>query len=254
PAESWRSWHAEIMPDSGIPAAALSTAARAGFLTLSPLFLPTRLHEDPKLERLNPRARQEVPVSAMRHMLVFSANHAWRPCAWGLLAATLAALLPVPAAAAADAASKLVVGYVAAVSSDHFVPVLDRAGYPGQVRGTQVRLALDRNTRVLDSERPAAPAAIQVRRQATVIYDETRGTNVAREVRLIGTLPAGVALPGAETTPRNPPEPDSSPTGAVTRGDGWPTSSDAFVAKCSRSYGRADRTTRSSRRASRASA
>jgi hypothetical protein len=167
-------------------------------------------------------------VSAMRHVLVFSANHAWRPCAWGLLAATLAALLPVPAATTADADSKLVVGYVTAVSSDHFVLVLDRAGYPGQVRGTQVRLALDRNTRVFDGERPAA---IQVRRQATVIYDETRGTNVAREVRLIGTLSAGIALPGADTAPRNPPAPGSSPTGAVARGDGWRTSYDAFVAE-----------------------
>lgn len=36
------------MPDSDAPAAAFSTAARAGFLILNPLVLPTRFHEEPK--------------------------------------------------------------------------------------------------------------------------------------------------------------------------------------------------------------
>jgi hypothetical protein len=133
-----------------------------------------------------------------------------------------------PATATAD--SKLIVGYVAAVSSGHFVLALDRDGYPGQVRGTQVRLALDANTRVLEGERPSTPAAIEVRRQATVLYDDTKGVNVAREVRLLGMLPPGVALPGGATGGGDT-RPPNVPAGSVARGDTWRTSYDAFLAE-----------------------
>jgi hypothetical protein len=98
----------------------------------------------------------------------------------------------------AAATPKTIVGYVAVVSPGEFVLVLDRDGYPGQVTGSQVRLSLPADARIFDRERPATAAAIQVRRQATVVYEERHDTNVAREVRLLGALPASVPLPGAK--------------------------------------------------------
>ena len=52
------SWHAAIIADSGAAAATFPTAARAGFLTLSPLFSPTHFHEEPFLYSADDKRRR----------------------------------------------------------------------------------------------------------------------------------------------------------------------------------------------------
>jgi hypothetical protein len=51
PARASGHWHAAIIVDSRAAAATFPTAARAGFLTLSPLFSPTHFHEEPEKRR-----------------------------------------------------------------------------------------------------------------------------------------------------------------------------------------------------------
>lgn len=145
-----------------------------------------------------------------------------------LVLAAMAITVPAWRATGSDVDTlKLIVGYVAAASSSDFVLVLDRDGYPGQIRGTKVRFALAPDTRVIDGGRRVAAAAITVRRAATVLYDDTKGRNVAREVRLTGALPPGVALPGAEADSRPSPSPALSHGNAER--DAWRTSYDAFI-------------------------
>jgi len=50
PARASGSWHAAIIADSRAAAATFPTAARAGFLTLRPLFSPTHFHEEPNMK------------------------------------------------------------------------------------------------------------------------------------------------------------------------------------------------------------
>ena len=122
----------------------------------------------------------------------------WNRCVRStLLAFAFAASVTlVPMHPASAQQQKMIVGYVAAVSSNGFVVVLDRDGYPGQVRGMELQFTVAPGTRILDHERPAHLSALEVRRQATVMYEESKGVNVAREVRLLGSLPPGVPLPG----------------------------------------------------------
>lgn len=163
-------------------------------------------------------------------------NRLWRAAGCVILAATVMLVPRNPAAARDDANAKLVVGYVAAVSVKELVIVLSADGYPGQKRGMQVRFAMTPGTRVLDRERPATADAIAVRREATVTYDEANGANVAREVRLLGALPAGVAMPSVPAYADAQPAPDAArrPPDGLGRGEAWRTSYDAFVSELQR--------------------
>ncbi len=113
-----------------------------------------------------------------------------------ILTATVMSLPPGAAAARDDTNAKLVVGYVAAVSARELVIVLATDGSPGQRKGMQIRFTLTPETRVFEFERPATMGAIVVRREVTVTYDDAKGANVARAVRVLDMLPPGVAMPG----------------------------------------------------------
>jgi hypothetical protein len=163
-------------------------------------------------------------------------NRLWSFAAWLPLAAAVTVGPPGAVAALADTSAKLVVGYVASVTPRELVIVLASDGYPGQRQGMSVTFTLTPQTRVLEFERPATVGSIVARREVTVAYDEAKDGNVAREVRVLDMLPAGVAMPGLPTAPgapaaRAPEAPDRRPPEGVTRAESWRTSYDAFVAE-----------------------
>jgi hypothetical protein len=103
--------------------------------------------------------------------------------------------------------------------------VLDRDGYPGQKRGSELKFVLTKSTRITyRGGKELTADEIRQRQQANVFYEEPKpGTYVVSELQLLEILPPGVPLPGSRAPAGSP----SNPSGATNSSrSGSPASRD----------------------------